>query len=121
MSRVLPNKCFNTRIEIEGKAYRVISFFHTHPSEIPEDQWVVFRYNKSVFLVDKVSFAIMAECQCELLTREQDKSEPTIVSVKLDTAATLQDKPAKLDTAATLQDKPAKLDTAATLQINNNL
>lgn len=86
MSRVLPNKCFNIRVEIEGKAYRVISFFHTHPSEIPEEQWVVFRHNESVFLVDKISFALMAECQCELLTREKDSgtSEPTVVSVKMD-------------------------------------
>ena len=86
MSRVLPNKCFKTRAEIEGRAYRMISFFHASPSEIPEDQWVVFRQEASIFLVDKVSFALMAECQCEFLTREQDKesAEPTIVSVKMD-------------------------------------
>ena len=85
MSRIVPNKCVQTRVEIEGKAYRVISFFHTHPSEAPEDAWSVFRHNGGVYLVDKVTLAVMAECQCELLSREIDKEveEPSIVSVQL--------------------------------------
>jgi len=85
MSRVVPNKCVQTRVEIEGKAYRAISFFHKHPSEAPEDAWSVFRHNDGTYLVDKVTLAVMAECECELLTREIDKEsdEPSIVSVQL--------------------------------------
>ena len=85
MSRIVPNKCVQTRIEIEEKAYRAISFFHNHPSEAPEDAWSVFRHNDGTYLVDKVTLAVMAECECELLTREIDKDsvEPSIVSVQL--------------------------------------
>ena len=61
------------------------SFFHQHPSEIPEDQWSVWSEGDSKILIDKVTFAIMAECQCEFLTRISDaeSKEPTIVSVHL--------------------------------------
>ena len=125
MSRILPNKCFKTRAEIEGRAYRMISFFHASPSEIPEDQWVVFRQEASIFLVDKVSFALMAECQCEFLTREQDKesAEPTIVSVKMDvkeapieeTAAEVEETAAEVEeTAAEVEETEAeKVDETA--------
>ena len=87
MSRTIPNKLLKTRAEIEGCAYRMISFFHTHPSEMPEDQWTVFEQDESKFIVDKLSLSIMAECQCELLTREIDSEseEPAIVSVKMTT------------------------------------
>tara|TARA_B110000091_G_C13760398_1_gene451838 strand:- start:949 stop:1221 length:273 start_codon:yes stop_codon:yes gene_type:complete len=83
--KVVPNKCIQTRVEIEGKAYRVVSFFHVHPSEVSEDGWSVFRHNDGVYLVDKLTLAVMAECECELLTREVDKesTEPSIVSVRL--------------------------------------
>jgi len=85
MIRVVPNKCVRTRVEIEGKAYRAVSFFHNHPSEAPEDAWSVFRHNDGTYLVDKVTLAVMAECECELLTRDIDKNsdEPSIVSVQL--------------------------------------
>lgn len=85
MSRTVPNKCLKVRAEVEGRAYRLVSFFHDHPSQIPEDQWSVWNHEDSKILIDKVTFAIMAECQCEFLTREVDSSsdEPTIVSVKL--------------------------------------
>ena len=87
MSRVIPNKLIKTRAEIEGRAYRMISFFHAHPSEIPEDQWTVFEQEGSKFIVDKLSLSIMAECECEFLTREVDSEskEPAIVSVKMTT------------------------------------
>lgn len=86
MSRKLPNKCWKTRAEIEGRAYRMLSFFHAHPSEIPEDQWTVLDHEDSKILVDKVSLALMAECRCEMLSREADvgSKEPTIVAVQLD-------------------------------------
>ena len=41
MSRTLHNKCYKTRVEIEGRAYRVVSFFHEHPSAIPEEDWTI--------------------------------------------------------------------------------
>lgn len=86
-TRVLPNKCFQTRIEIEGKAYRAVSFFHEHPSAVPEDQWSVLKRDGSTVLVDKLTLSVMAECECEFLTREVDNEsdEPTIVSVGLTT------------------------------------
>ena len=87
MSRKLPNKCWKTRAEIEGRAYRMLSFFHAHPSEIPEDQWTVLDHEDSkILVVDKVSLALMAECRCEMLSREADvgSKEPTIVAVQLD-------------------------------------
>lgn len=83
--KVVPNKCIQTRVEIEGKAYRVVSFFHAHPSAVSEDGWSVFRHNDGVYLVDNLTLAVMAECECELLTREvdTDSREPSIVSVRL--------------------------------------
>lgn len=85
LERTVPNKCWKVRAEVEGKAYRMVSFFHQHPSEIPEDQWLVWSEADSKILIDKVTFAIMAECQCEFLTRVSDaeSKEPTIVSVHL--------------------------------------
>ena len=85
MSRTVPNKLYNIRGEMDGRAYRMISFFHHHPSEISEDGWGVFKSNDSTFIVDKLTLSVMAECQCELLTREIDSEseEPAIVSVKM--------------------------------------
>lgn len=86
MSRQLPNKCWKTRAEVEGRAYRLVSFFCEHPSEIPEDQWSVLDHEGSKVLVDKVSLRLMAECRCEFLTRASDaeSSEPTIVAVQME-------------------------------------
>tara|TARA_B110000879_G_scaffold202168_1_gene278186 strand:+ start:1513 stop:1788 length:276 start_codon:yes stop_codon:yes gene_type:complete len=91
MTRIVPNKCVQTRVEIEGKAYRVISFFHSHPSEVEEDAWTLFRHNEEVYIVDKITLSVMAECQCELLAREIDNSssDSSIVSVKLTDKITL--------------------------------
>ena len=87
MSRQIPNKLLTMRAEIEGRAYRMISFFHGHPSEIPEDQWTVFEQDGSKFIVDKLTLSVMAECECEFLTRvvDSDSSEPAIVAVKTKT------------------------------------
>lgn len=86
MSRVVPNKLALTRAEIEGRAYRMISFFHSHPSEIQEEGWTVFEEGENKFIVDKLTLSVMAECQCEFLSRESDSGseEPAIVSVKMD-------------------------------------
>mgnify|MGYP001422855701 CR=1 FL=1 len=86
MSRVVPNKLVKTRAEIEGRAYRMISFFHSYPSEIPEEGWTVFEQGENKFIVDKLTLSVMAECQCEFLSREADSGsdEPAIVSVKMD-------------------------------------
>lgn len=83
--RVIPNKIYKIRAEIEGRAYRMVSFFHTHPSEVGEDVWTTFTHDGHTLLVDKLTFAVMAECQCEFLTRQldADSPEPTIVAVKL--------------------------------------
>ena len=85
MSRCVPNKCFKTRAEIEGRAYRMLSFIHDHPSQIPEDQWSVLDHEGSKVLVDKVTLSLMAECQCEFLCRDADSNspEPSIVAVRM--------------------------------------
>ena len=85
MSRTLPNKCYKTRVEIEGRAYRVVSFFHEHPSAIPEEEWTILDKEGSKILVDKVSLSLMGECECEFLSREIDSKseEPTIVAARL--------------------------------------
>lgn len=85
--RVVPNKCFRTRIEIDGRAYRAVSFFHEHPSLVSEDDWTVFEHGVDKLIVDKLTLAVMAECKCEFLTRQvdEDSEEPTIVSVELTT------------------------------------
>jgi len=86
MSRIVPNKLLKTRASIEGKSYRMVSFFHAHPSEISEDGWTVITHEGSKFIVDKLTMSVMAECQCEFLSREVDaeSDEPSIVSVKMD-------------------------------------
>ena len=83
--RILPNKVYKIRGEVGGRAYRMISFFHAHPSEVGEDVWTSFEHDGKVLLVDKLTMAVMAECQCEFLTRQVDaeSEEPTIVAVKL--------------------------------------
>lgn len=84
-AKVLANKCVHVRAEIEGRAYRIISFFHQHPSEVSEDAWSIFRHDKGTYVVDKLTLSVMAECECELLTRASDiaSEEPAIVSVSL--------------------------------------
>jgi len=84
-TKTLPNKCVHVRAEIEGRAYRLLSFFHKHPSEISEDMWTVFRHDDGTYIVDKLTLSVMAECECELLSRASDDTseEPAIVSVSL--------------------------------------
>ena len=86
MSRTVPNKILTPRDEIDGKSYRMVSFFHSHPSEIPEDNWSVMTHEGSKFIVDKLTLSVMAECQCEFMTRkiDEESDEPSIVSVKMD-------------------------------------
>ena len=81
--RLMPNRCIAVRAQIEGKAYRMISFFHDHPSEIPQNEWNTFRMDTDVFIVDKLTYALMGECQCEFLVNDKSESEPSIVAVKL--------------------------------------
>jgi len=91
--RLMPNKCSGVRAQIEGKTYRMVSFFHSHPSEIPQNEWNTFKIKKNIFIVDKLTYALMAECQCEFLVKVGEKIEgntevdlevePTIVAVKL--------------------------------------
>ena len=83
--RVVPNKCVRVRADVQGRAYRLISFFHQHPSETTEDNWTVFRHEDDVYLVDKLTLSVMAEHESELMTRQVDEAsdEPAIVSVRL--------------------------------------
>merc|ERR1712166_1584844 len=75
-----------SKIEIEGKQYRCVSFFVDSPAKAKEEDWSVFTMeNKNKIVIDKLTLAVMAECECEFLTRESDKnmSEPPIVAVEL--------------------------------------
>lgn len=83
----MPNKCVMVRAQagVSDRALRIISFFHETPEGTPEDIWTLFRLGEDVFVVDKVTLSVMAECECELLTRDCDKDsgEPNIVAVCL--------------------------------------
>lgn len=83
----MPNKCVMVRAQSgdSDRAIRIISFFHDSPKGTSEDIWTTFRLGEDVFVVDKVTLSVMAECECELLTRESDKEsrEPSIVAVSL--------------------------------------
>ena len=48
--------------------------------------WFKINNNDIKGIVDKLTLSIMAECQCEFLSRSVDSesSEPAIVSVKMD-------------------------------------
>jgi|TARA_B110000908_G_scaffold109648_1_gene128591 hypothetical protein len=85
-NKTIKNKVLYSKIEIEGKQYRCVSFFVDSPAKAKEEDWSVFTMeNKSKILIDKLTLAVMAECECEFLTRESDKnmSEPPIVAVEL--------------------------------------
>jgi len=85
-NRTIKNKVLYSKIEIEGKQYRCVSFFVDSPAKAKEEDWSVFTMeNKNKILIDKLTLAVMAECECEFLTRESDKnmSEPPIVAVEL--------------------------------------
>ena len=86
-SRTVPNKCFKTRIDIEGRAYRALSFFHEHPSALSEENWSLFQHESGSVIVDKLTLSMMAECQSEFMIHDVDKEakEPTIVAVRLTT------------------------------------
>jgi hypothetical protein len=107
MQRQIPNKLIAMRAEIEGRSYRMVSFFHSHPSEIPEDQWTVFEQDASKFIVDKLTLSVMAECQCEFLTRvvDSESSEPAIVSVLVSSTETLAG-----DTKNTVEDTETSME-----------
>jgi len=81
--RIVPNRCTGTRAEIEGKAYRMISFFHEHPSEIAQDEWNTLKVGDDVYIVDKLTFSLMGECECELMTHEGGGADGTIAAVRL--------------------------------------
>ena len=81
--RIVPNRCTGTRAEIEGKAYRIISFFHDHPSEIAQYEWNTLKVGDDIYIVDKLTFSVMGECECELMTREGESAGATIAAVRL--------------------------------------
>ena len=85
-SKTIKNKCVRAKIEIENKQYRCISFFVDNPTKCDEKDWSIFTMkDDNKILIDKISLAVMAECECEFLTRDSDKDmdEPPIVAVEM--------------------------------------
>jgi Fe-S cluster assembly iron-binding protein IscA len=85
-SRTIKNKCVRVKIEVEGVQYRCLSFFIDSPEKCQEEDWSIFTMeNEKKILIDKLSLAILAECECEFLSRQSDKQmdEPPIVAVEL--------------------------------------
>jgi len=85
-SKTIKNKCVRAKIEIEGIQYRCISFFVDNPTKCDEKDWSIFTLaDKHKILIDKLSMAILAECECEFLTRDSDKDldQPPIVAVEM--------------------------------------
>ena len=90
-SKTIKNKCVSAKIEIENKQYRCVSFFVDCPTKCAEEDWSIFTLaDKHKILIDKLSLAILAECECEFLTRDSDKDldQPPIVAVELLTLET---------------------------------
>ena len=68
-----------------------MSFFVDCPTKCAEEDWSIFTLaDKHKILIDKLSMAILAECECEFLTRDSDKDldQPPIVAVELLTLET---------------------------------
>ena len=87
MTKTLHNKCFNTRINIEGKAYRVFSVIFKHPSETDENDWTLLKGTTSgkPIIVDKTTMSILANHEINRLTREESmvSFEPTIIGAEI--------------------------------------
>lgn len=85
-SKTIKNKCLHAKIEIEGQQYRCVSFFVQSPLEAKEEDWCLFTLrDNGKILIDKLTLAVMGECESEFLSREPDKDikEPPIVAVEL--------------------------------------
>jgi hypothetical protein len=84
--KTIKNRCVHAKIEIEGCLYRCVSFFVDTPIKAKEEDWSVFKLeDNNKILIDKLTLAVMAECESEFLTRDSDKkmNEPPIVAVEL--------------------------------------
>ena len=83
--RIMPNRCAGVRGEIDGKAHRILSFFHDHPSKTDMSQWTILELQDHTYIVDKLTLEVMAQCECECLSKTEDQSytEPAIVAVRL--------------------------------------
>ena len=115
----MPNHCTKTRAEVEGKAYRIISFFHKHPSEIPLEEWNTLKIKEDIFVVDKLTFALMAECESELLVQENSGPEPTVVAVKLsEKKDTENSEPEPTVVAVKLSEKKIEVDIEQSNRVN---
>ena len=80
----MQNKCSKSRVELGDKVVRCVSFFASHPSMCPEDQWHPHHIGEDFLLIDTYTAKLMAECECQLLVDPDDQqAEPTIVAVEM--------------------------------------
>ena len=82
--RTMHNKCAKHRVDVNGKIIRCLSFFASHPSQCPEDNWLPRHIGEDFLLIDTYTARLMSECECQLLVDPSDpKEEPTIVAVEM--------------------------------------
>lgn len=84
-TKTLHNKCPNTRVEIDGKQFRVFSIFAEHPSMCKEDLWTVIKVNEDSVLIDIMTKQLMREHVCQFLVHEghEGHDEPPILAVEM--------------------------------------
>lgn len=82
--RTMHNKCVKNRVQLGEKVVRVVSFFASHPSMCPEEQWKAHKIGRDLVLIDSYTSRIMAECECQFLVDPDDtQDEPSIVAVEM--------------------------------------
>ena len=82
--RTMHHKCASNRVQLGERVIRCLSFFASHPSMCPEENWHPHHIGRDFLLIDTYTARLMSECQCQLLIDPDDtQEEPTIVAVEL--------------------------------------
>ncbi len=82
----LPNLCPHVRVEVEGKTFRIFSVAYKHPSEAPENDWVLFKNTtEHPILVDKITLQALSGTEIHWLYKDESmvNTEPTIVACEV--------------------------------------
>ena len=84
-TKTLHNRCPTTRVEIDGRQFRVFSVFAEHPSMGKEELWTKVKVNDDEVLIDIMTKQLMREHICQFLVHEGHKGddEPPIVAVEM--------------------------------------
>ncbi len=82
--RTMHNKCVSHRVQLGEKIVRCLSFFASHPSMCPEENWHPHHIGRDYLLIDTYTERLMSECECVLLIDPEDRQEePNIVAVEM--------------------------------------